>query len=408
MSYQLSVLFWLLSMGTSARYAARLTQASPARRVVWSLYASVASFVVLAGSIAVRGNAPLEAAYTYYAFLLLNAAVLAVAQAYMQSGIMVICTQLTIDGALMGYMLMGQALQGVSGSVINLVSTILAVQLGQRHPPSPTRQAHENAQAAMVVVLTTVVLQCITLACFAAASRVPAVAERMRKWTDAPAPSEDARERPVQDDWTRLVRVQREILPWSASIFLLFMVTLGMYPVLTAQVRPTHKASGDALLANPSVFVALHIVVMNAGDFIGRRLPVLSRCLLIERGWVAVVSATARFLFLPFFFACNLPREDGTTGWAFPDLVFLGLVGLLGMTTGSNSTSILISGPKAVHLQDPAARSDVEQDRLLGDTPPGGTEGDADAAAASLLLAFWLVLGLMAGSAFSFVVLALM
>lgn len=377
------------------------------RRVVRALYASIGGFLVLAVSVPVRGTAPLEAVYPYYVFLLGISVVLAVAQAFMQSAIMVICTQLTVDGTLMGYMLAGQALQGVFGSVVNLVSTMLAVQLDKGAPSSDTKQAHENANAAMAVFLTTTLLQATTLVCLWRALRLPAVSERMDAW------GAGAEERSRSSDgFRRLMRVQKRILPWSASIFCVFLVTLGVYPALTSQARSVHSRPDGTLVQSASVFVALHIVAMNLGDLIGRRLPVLSPYLLIRHGWVSLACTTLRFFFFPLFFACNLVGESNKTpAWALPDAAFFALVFFLGVTTGCNSTSILISGPKklekrpgaAVPLES-AATDDVEQDRLL-DAPSAPHDGDASIA--SMILSFWLVLGLTAGSCFSFLVLAL-
>lgn len=399
-----SVIFTVLATVRGSR-----KKSNPIRRMIRSLYLSIAAFALFTVSVYLRGTDPLSTTYPYYLFLLGMSVILAIAQAFMQSAAMVICTQLSIDGTLMGYLQMGQALQGVFGSVVNLISTALAASIDGRHPGPSKMRARENANAATVVFLITILLQIATRVCLARVSYVPSVEAHIRKW-DANMREGDA-DVPEPGAWERISRVQAKIWPWVTSIFTIFLVTLGVYPSLTAQVRAVDPKPGS-LGENSSVFVALHIVAMNVGDLIGRRLPALSSYLLIRQGWVAVIATTSRFLFIPLFFACNIVKENGSKQtWTLPDPAFFALVLLLGITTGSNATSVFLSGPKSVDesaSHEPAATEepadDVEYDRLLDEADP---PQNREASIASMILAFWLVLGLTAGSCFSFAVLAM-
>lgn len=131
-----SVLFTILATVRGSK-----KKSNPMRRVVWSLYLSIAAFMVLVASVGLRGTEPLVTAMPYYLFLLLLSVALAISQAFMQSGAMVICTQLSIDGTLMGYLQMGQALQGVFGSVVNFVSTVMAMHVEKREQGARARRA---------------------------------------------------------------------------------------------------------------------------------------------------------------------------------------------------------------------------------------------------------------------------
>lgn len=400
-----SVLFTILATVRGSK-----KKSNPMRRVVWSLYLSIAAFMVLVASVGLRGTGPLVTAMPYYLFLLLLSVALAISQAFMQSGAMVICTQLSVDGTLMGYLQMGQALQGVFGSVVNFVSTVMAMHVEQREQGAAETRAWENASAATVVFVVTILLQVGTRLCLSRAAQVPSVEKHIQTWETNMLSGDTETSEP--NAWEHLLHVQKRILPWIASIFCIFLVTLGIYPALTAQVR-TVNPHASTWLEDASVFVALHIVLLNVGDLIGRRLPTLSPYFLIRRGWIAMLATTARFAFLPLFLACNIVKENGARrAWALPDAAFFGLVLLLGITTGCTATSVFLSGPKTVdgsmaHSMPPSetpAGADVEYDPLLDDYDP---HENRDAAIASMLLAFWLVMGLMAGSCFSFVVLAL-
>ncbi|WFD42216.1 hypothetical protein MPSI1_000857 [Malassezia psittaci] len=385
---------------------------NPIKRVIAALYLSIAAFCILALSVYMRGLAPLQHVYSYLGLLLFISVLLAISQAYMQSGAVVICTQLSIDGTLMGYLQMGQALQGVFGSIVNFIGTLTAVQLDHSDSRSDITRARENASGAMIVFITTILLQIGTRVCFARAARISSVAGRVKNWElNEPTQSGTSdHESPLQ----HLLQIQKKIWPWILSVFMIFVVTLGVYPALTAKVRPVSPAS-TSIWTDVNVFVALHIVVMNIGDLIGRRLPTLTAFFRIRRGLVAVLITGLRFLFIPLFLACNVTTVNGQSkSFALPDLVFLFLVLLLGITTGCTATSVFLSGPQSlVPTHDRACASefgasqaddDVEHDPLLYQVEESSTH---DAGVASLLLSFWLVMGLTAGSGLSFAVLAI-
>ncbi|WFC98138.1 hypothetical protein MYAM1_000862 [Malassezia yamatoensis] len=307
---------------------------------------------------------------------------------------------------------MGQALQGVFGSMVNFIGTLIAVLLDQSDSRSDITRARENAISAMIVFITTILLQIATRVCFARAAQISSVAKHVKNWelSEPTQSSTSDYESPLQ----HLLTIQKKIWPWILSVFMIFVVTLGVYPALTAKVRPVSHAS-PSIWTDVNVFVALHIVVMNIGDLIGRRLPTLTAFFRIRRGLVAVLITGLRFLFIPLFLACNvIPVNGQSKSFALPDFVFLFLVLLLGVTTGCTATSVFLSGPQflvpnhdgacASEVRASQADDDVEHDPLLYQEEESSTH---DAGVASLLLSFWLVMGLTAGSGLSFAVLAM-
>ncbi|WFD21446.1 hypothetical protein MEQU1_000095 [Malassezia equina] len=197
--------------------------------------------------------------------------------------------------------------------------------------------------------------------------------------------------------WDRIVSVQKRIVTWSASLFGLFLVTLTVYPGLTSRVRTLTQVPW---LQNPSVFVAWHMVAMNTGDLLGRRLPVLLPWLNVRDSRIALGTTLLRTLYVPAAVACHV-RSDQTQ--SFSDTFFFVMVFTLGLTSGLLSTSFLVSGPQWVHGSSGVCMEDVT---LLHEQPESqapNVVADEDAAIASMLLSFWLVCGLAVGAFVSLV-----
>lgn len=331
--------------------------------------------------------------YLYFFFLMLSCVMSSMMQTYLQSATMNFCTRLDIGGGVMSYMLLGQALNGALGSLVNLLSSWLAARSGAHGPTGdPLRQ---NKKAAMAVFAWTLTLQCLTLILFRATLHQPAVQRRMEMWRigpdDAPMQGSDT------TSWPRIVSVQKRIVTWSASLFGLFLVTLTVYPGLTSRVRTLTQVPW---LQNPSVFVAWHMVAMNTGDLLGRRLPVLLPWLNVRDSRIALGTMLLRTLYVPAVVACHV-RSDQTQ--SFSDTFFFVMVFTLGLTSGLLSTSFLVSGPQSVHGSSGVCMEDVT---LLHEQPESqapNVVADEDAAIASMLLSFWLVCGLAVGASVSLV-----
>ena len=342
---------------------------------------------MMLGSILVLDISAIHHPYLYFLFLLFSCVISAMLQSYLQSATMNFCTRLDIGGNVLSYMLLGQALNGALGSVVNLISSWIAAQYGT-HTRTSTHYL-QNSRATTAVYLWTLFLQCLALGLLQTTLRDPVVKGRIEAWMSQ---SYDASTEDENSPWSRIVAVQKRIVPWSASIFGLFLVTLTVYPGLTSRVRTlTHVP----WLQNPSVFVAWHLVAMNIGDLVGRRLPLLLPWLNVRNSRIAVGITLVRGLFLPAILACHV-RPDQTK--SFSDITFFALVFSLGLTTGLLSTSFLVSGSQSVHDSSGVCPEDVMLLNVQQESQMPNVWADEDAATASMILAFWLVCGLASGA----------
>ncbi|KAG0374749.1 hypothetical protein BGX24_010008 [Mortierella sp. AD032] len=169
------------------------------------------------------------------------------------------------------------------------------------------------------------------------------------------------------------------------SIALVFALTLSLFPSLTALVESTNTAPDRARVFG-DLFVPLHFLIYNLGDWTGKALPSLT--------WFApntthptrrqqlryLLGSFGRFVFIPIFLTANLPIPESTR--LLPlliqrDEVWFVLVFLFALSNGYLGSLIMMVGPSCVLGGENKARAGVK-------------------------LGFWLTTGLAMGSVASF------
>ncbi|KAK0543255.1 hypothetical protein OC846_006214 [Tilletia horrida] len=203
----------------------------------------------------------------------------------------------------------------------------------------------------------------------------------------------------------RLWDIQRQTMALCLSIGYIFVLTLALFPALTARVQSVGYTDSKhpARWQTPLVFSALHFVAFNLADLIGRSLPgLLPSVFLVKRTGAVVVLTLSRTILLPLLRGCNLPRAAGASSPAQPqsflrnDVAFFVIMFLMGASNGILATSIFIAGPGQVR----AFRSSASASH----TASGSAAATKSAQALSAtVFSYWLTLGLAVGSALSFV-----
>ncbi|RSH95569.1 hypothetical protein EHS25_000661 [Saitozyma podzolica] len=107
-------------------------------------------------------------------------------------------------------------------------------------------------------------------------------------------------------------RVFRKNKELEMAVAWVFVVTLSVFPPITTAIVSTHSPPPRFL--QPSVFIPLHFLLFNVGDFVGRTyLPAIPSLLITNPRRVLALSL-ARTLFVPLFLACNVAVSPATTG----------------------------------------------------------------------------------------------
>jgi Nucleoside transporter len=98
----------------------------------------------------------------------------------------------------------------------------------------------------------------------------------------------------------------------AACIFLVFFVTLGLFPGWVSQLRSTHECREPYFRIQNDLYTPAAFCLFNAGDFVGRILSAqLSLSRIRNLSNKLVMAAAVRVTFFPLFFLCVGGSRDG-------------------------------------------------------------------------------------------------
>jgi len=128
---------------------------------------------------------------------------------------------------------------------------------------------------------------------------------------------------------------------WCLSIWLVYVVTIAIFPSLTVTI----VAEGGSC-AWQDLFGPLGFVLFNLGDTIGRNLP----CLLSSTTTI-LTAVGSRLAFAPFFMLCYTGSGDAAGPLQLPtfagtDALPLGLMLFFSMSNGWLTSSVMVSSQR--------------------------------------------------------------
>ncbi|WWC85263.1 uncharacterized protein L201_000125 [Kwoniella dendrophila CBS 6074] len=175
-------------------------------------------------------------------------------------------------------------------------------------------------------------------------------------------------------------KVLKKNLSLMVAVAYVFIVTLSIFPAVTTTILSTHQPTPRLL--QPDVFIPLHFLIFNIGDYCGRTyLPSIKSLFTTSPARLLSLSLL-RTIFIPLLFLCNTtPRSS--TPIINSDLMYFLVIISLGLTNGYIGSLCMIVA------SSPEMNKRIEED-----------ERDI----AGTLASFCLVAGLAGGSAASFLV----
>jgi equilibrative nucleoside transporter 1/2/3 len=411
---------WVLlafNVGTivfGAHAVVSLHKTTPAQRIYFAS-ASIFLGLLLYTFFTTRSSAEADGKVQdlYFALLILVTFGVAASTAYLQNAVVSLCS--VFGGRAMGFMLTGQGVIGVAISVVQLVAAFGSTKLPPKGanggadrppppPPGPAQPVGEEAasRAATIFFASSTLFVALSIASFLWLARSKVYRDTCRGYEVA-TQSSGVREASLDPrvqvkpaflsslveklppaaraNAHQILDVQSKVLLRATCILVNFAITLSVFPALTARVRST--ASRDEQWATPLVFIALHFLILNSADLLGRMAPMV-RGLLIRSEKLTVLGTVLRIVFIPLFFACNIHLEGQSPKGPLPDWAFFTILFFFGLSNGLVSTSIFIVGPASSKLSS-----------------------DSERAMAGAVLSFWLTLGLAVGSIGSFAITAM-
>ncbi|PWN20993.1 hypothetical protein BCV69DRAFT_248541 [Microstroma glucosiphilum] len=349
----------------------------------------------------------------YFALLILVTFSVAASTAYLQNAVVSLCS--IFGGRAMGVMLTGQGVIGVAISFVQLVAAYGNSRLPPKGthggvppatppPPGSMQPGGEEAasRAATIFFASSTFFVALSIAAFIWLARSKVYRDTCRGYEVA-TQSSGVREASLEPmtqvkpaflssfveklppaaraNAHQILDVQSKVLVRATCILVNFAITLSVFPALTARVRST--APRDQQWATPLVFIALHFLILNSADLLGRMAPMVRGCL-IRSEKLTVLGTALRIVFIPLFFACNIHLDGPGPKGALPDWAFFTILFFFGLSNGLVATSIFIVGPASSKLTS-----------------------DSERAMAGAVLSFWLTLGLAVGSIGSFAITAM-
>lgn len=252
----------------------------------------------------------------------------------------------------------GQAAIGVLVSVIQVISSVAGVKSGAR-----SSQEEDEAPVRAAFLFLSISTLFLALALMLHGWLVTIPAYQVVVVSFEVASNDEEREGLVTGDPTtgrsakgtekhQILNVAKLNASYNIAVTYTFLVTLAVFPVITSSIRSVHFPP-TTLFTQPLLFTALHFLIFNIGDLIGRYLP-LFRQLQVWSSRTLLIMSLARTLFIPIFLACNVaipgsPASSPKDVIINSDILFLAILLLFGVTNGYIGSLVMMAAPSPQH-----------------------------------------------------------
>lgn len=145
-------------------------------------------------------------------------------------------------------------------------------------------------------------------------------------------------------------RIIKRIWHYGVSIFLVFFISLAVYPAVTVLVESEYKGKGHAW--NDIYFVpVVTYLIFSTGDYAGR---VLSGILQWPKGkpWLVVFMSVARGIFIPVLMFCNAQPRHHLPVYIHSDIYYILITIVFAVTNGYLCNLTFILAPTVVDSEE--------------------------------------------------------
>ncbi|KAK7471010.1 hypothetical protein VKT23_002424 [Stygiomarasmius scandens] len=358
-SSYLSTTFTAANVIFLARATATSKQVSPSRVTTVSLLAlAVLNFLLtLSTTISLSPG-------VFFAFVILNGVVQAAFGSYLQNSIMAVAS--LFGHTAVQPLLSGQAAVAVMVSTVQVLSAAASVsrETSRTQDSPPDDGKAEERSAFIFFGLSTLFL----LASAGAQWYLVSMPEYQRVAGCLEPGKRFGRDHGTADENRALVSGGRdsgenariwEVAKMNASFEIslayVFVVTLAVFPPITATIQPTNPD------VHPLLFTSVHFLMFGVGDFIGRSLCSIPK-LLIWSSRKLLTMSFARTIFIVLFLLCNVQRPSSSPIPSAPiinsDMMFMLILLAFGISNGYVSTMGLMSASSLEH--NPRLKGRVE------------------------------------------------
>lgn len=145
-------------------------------------------------------------------------------------------------------------------------------------------------------------------------------------------------------------RIVKRIWPYGISVFLVFFISLSVYPAVTVLIESQYKGKGHAW--NDIYFVpVVTYLIFSSGDYIGR---ILSGVLQWPKNkpWQVMVLSIARVIFIPALLFCNAQPRHHLPVYVHNDMYYILITIAFALTNGYLCNLTFVLAPTVVDSQE--------------------------------------------------------
>jgi len=290
----------IANLGCMIVLAKLQANASYPRRIVTSLIINVGAFSML--SLSTKAFLHTSAG-EYFAFVMIIVFVSSVATGYMQNGAFAFAAGFNRPEYIQA-ILTGQAVAGVLPPVAQIASVLSAAAKNDGSYGG-------SSNSAFAYFLIAVGVSLITLLAFFLLMRRQTVSlggQSRNFIQDGDEEEEPVLNTDVPKASVPLLRLARKLFYPSAAVFLNFAVTM-LFPVFTQEIVSVDPARSR--LFQKAAFIPLAFLVWNAGDLLGRLVPLSPRLSLASRPKILLALSILRAIWIPLYLLCNIQSAEG-------------------------------------------------------------------------------------------------
>ncbi|XP_043215008.1 equilibrative nucleoside transporter 1-like isoform X1 [Amphibalanus amphitrite] len=280
---------------------------------------------------------------TFFAVTMVMVVILNMGAAVFQGGLFGLAAQ--FPARYLSAVISGQALGAVFACVARIVS--IAVSSGQ----DPDSAAVNSALVYFILADVTLV---VSIACYVWMSRMSFYEyyTRASRLTSATDDESVARADSERSNDISVWRIFLKIKWYALSVCLVFVVTLALFPAVTAKIIPKRQEDGDPNTWTRDYFVPVCcFLLFNGCDYIGRILGGFTVWPKMNHWYLVLGFTLLRFAFFPLFMFCNNGQKNLSIVFE-EDAYYIVFMVVFGLSNGYLSTLCMIYGPSLVEPEE--------------------------------------------------------
>lgn len=286
------------------------SQADLSRRISWSILVLAANLALFIISTKVKKIPPA----LFFAFLIVSSIILAASASYLQNA--VVALSASFGPSYLNQILSGQGAIGFAVAMIQFVAAYGAVKNAPKEPSHDLVLIEDNStftsllgnpllvaraaaappepvrQSAFTFFLTVGLFAAASFVCYIVLIRLPLYRLVIRASFDSDAqPNKPKDASSSSDSGVSLRVVERKVRHLGVAMFLVFGITLAVFPSITSTIVSVKSDDPDArILQRSELFVPLGFAVFAGGDWLGRVLPQWDK--LAWTNWKALMACS--------------------------------------------------------------------------------------------------------------------